>query len=193
MIICQYGDAGPFRAGRYGLNHKIMRLCILSLALGSGLLLSLTPPAQAGKKSRGTHKAADSGYEEIPAFNWNLIAKGFVELFQLHNREIESTEPNRFFPGSVAFALGRIDEGGHFLMLKCPSSVDCHTQRDTLEDRIVYATLLEVVRTKAPKAQLFNARTWELTALGEKYMEILRKRYPDLSARLGRLIGISFR
>lgn len=179
--------------GRYGLNCKIMRLCILFLALVSGSLLSLTPPAQAAKRSRGAHKAADSGYGEIPAFNWNLAANGYVELFKLHNTEIESAEPNRFFPATVAFALGRIDEGGHFLMLKCSSPVNCGAQRDTLEDRIVYATLLAVVRTKAPKARLFNQRTWELTGLGEKYMEILRKRYPDLPARLGRLVGASLR
>jgi len=190
MIIRQHSDA---RAGRYGLNCKIMRLCVLSFALVCGSLLALAPTAEAGKKSGGTHKAADSGYEEIPAFNWNLTAKGFVTLFKLHNNEIESTEPNRFFPATVAFAQGRIDEGGHFLMLKCSAPVDCGVQRDTLEDRIVYATLLEVVRTKAPKAQLFNAHTWELTGLGEKYMDILRKRCPDLSTRLGRMIGMSFR
>jgi hypothetical protein len=172
---------------------KIKGLAVLSAALVSGLLLSLTPPAQAGKNAPGARKAGASGYKEIPAFNWNLAGKGFVELFTLHNKEIESTEPNRFFPGSVAFALGRVDESGHFLMLKCSASADCNAQRDALEERIVYATLLQVVRTKAPKAQLFDAYTWQLTGLGEKYMEILRKRYPDLPGRLAALIRASLR
>lgn len=168
-----------------------MRLNILFLVLFSGLLLSLTPPAQAVNKSRAASKAAD--YKEIPALNWGLTSAGFIEVFKLRNREIESAEPNRFFPGSVAFALGRIDDSGHYLMLKCGSSANCGGKSDALEERLVYATLLEVVRTpKAKKDQLYNARTWELTPLGEKYIKILRKRYPDLSTRLARLVGASF-
>jgi hypothetical protein len=59
-----------------------------------------------------------------------------------------------------------------------------------LEERIVNVSLLEVVLTpKATKDLLYDARTWELTPLGYKYMEILRKRYPDLPTRLGRLVG----
>ena len=164
-----------------------MRLHILLLVLVSGLLLSLTPPAQAGKKAGAASKTSD--YKEIPAINWSLVSTGFVEVFRLRNREIESAEPNRFFPGSVAFALGRIDDAGHFLMLKC-GATDCGANRDALEERLVSATLLEVVRTpKASKDQLYNASTWELSPLGEKYMEKLRKRHPDLPKRLARLVG----
>ncbi len=168
-----------------------MRLSILSLALLSGLLLSVTPPAEAAGKSRAASKASD--YKEIPALNWGVVSAGFVEVFKLRNREIESAEPNRYFPGSVAFALGRLDESGHYLMLKCSSADSCGGNRDALEDRLVYATLLQVVRTpKAPKDQLYNASTWELTPLGNKYIEKLRKRYPDLPTRLGRLIRAAF-
>lgn len=167
-----------------------MRLPILSLVVLSGLLLTLTPPAQAAKRSRAAAKAADSGSEEIPPITWKLASSGFVQVFRMRNAEIESTEPGRFFPASVAFALGRIDDSGHFLMLKCHSAADnCSGKRDELEDRIVYATLLQVVRTKAPKELLFDQRTWELTPLGYEYLEKLRKRHKDLSTRLAKLIG----
>lgn len=171
-----------------------MRLHILSLVLLSGLMLSLTPPAQAANKSRAASKTSDSDYKKIPAQSWSLTTKGFLMVFKQRNVELESTEPNRFFPASVAFALGRIDEAGHFLMLKCSSSSnDCGAQRDMLEERIVNVTLLEVVSTpKVPKDLLYDARTWELTSLGYKYIEILRKRYPDLNTRLARLVGSAF-
>ncbi len=168
-----------------------MRLHILFLVLLSGLLFAITPPADAGNKSRTASKASD--LKEIPAFNWGVVSSGFTEMFKLHNREIESAEPNRYFPGSVAFALGRIDDSGHYLMLKCSPPNSCDGKRDALEERLVYATLLEVLRTpKAPKDQLYNVSTFELTPLGEKYIEKLRKRYPNLSTRLGRLIGAAF-
>lgn len=161
------------------------------LMLFSGLLLSIAPPAEAARKAKAESKASD--YKKIPALNWSLVSTGFQEVFKLRNREIESAEPNRYFPGSVAFALGRIDESGHYLMLKCGSSDACGSKRDTLEDRLAYATLLQVVRTpKITKDQLYNETTWELTPLGEKYMEILRKRYPDLNIRLARLVGAAF-
>ncbi|MCM2268264.1 MAG: hypothetical protein NDI60_10885 [Elusimicrobiales bacterium] len=168
-----------------------MRHHILTLLLFPGLLFSVMPPAAAAKKAQAGSKAAD--YKLIPALNWSLVSTGFVEVFKLRNREVESAEPNRFFPGSVAFALGRIDESGHYLMLKCGGADDCATKRDALEDRLVYATLLEVVRTpRVTKDQLYNVSTWELTSLGEKYMEKLRKRHPDLNTRLAKLIGAAF-
>ena len=164
-----------------------MRLRLLPLLFLPCLLLAAAPPAGAAKKSA---PAAD--YKEIPAFNWGLVSSGFVEVFRLRNREIESAEPNRFFPGSVAFALGRIDDTGHYLMLNCGSSDACGAKRDALEERLVYSTLLEVVRTpKAPKDRLYDPRTWELSPLGEKYVEKLRKRYPDLPKRLARLVAAS--
>ncbi len=156
-----------------------------------GLLLSITPQAQAGQKSPAAGKASD--YKEIPALNWSLTSTGFVEMFKLRNREIESAEPNRYFPGSVAFALGRIDDSGHYLMLKCGASASCGAMRDALEERLLYATLLEIVRTpKVTKDQLYNATTWDLTPLGYKYIEKLRKRYPDLPTRLAKLVGAAF-
>ncbi len=168
-----------------------MRLQILFLVLFSGLLLSITVPADAANRSRTASKASD--LKEIPAFNWDIVSSGFMEEFRLHNREIESAEPNRYFPGAVAFALGRMDDSGHYLMLKCSSADSCEGKRDALEERLVYSTLLEVVRTpKARKDQLYNASTWELTPLGEKYIEKLRKRYPNLSTRLARLVGAAF-
>lgn len=167
-----------------------MRLHLLTLLLVPCLLFPAAPRAEAAKKAAA---AKASGCKEIPAFNWGLAATGFVEMFKMRNREIESAEPNRYFPGTVAFALGRMDESGHFLMLKCGASSSCGSIRDALEDRMVFATLLDSVRTpKARKDQLYNPRTWELSPLGEKYVDILRKRYPDLSTRLGRLIVASF-
>ena len=57
----------------------------------------------------------------------------------------------------------------------------------------MYATLLNVIRTpKVTKDQLYNTSTWELTPLGEKYIEKLRKRHPDLSKRLARLVRSAF-
>lgn len=167
-----------------------MRLPILSLALLSGLLLAAAPPAQAGKKA-GADKASD--YKEIPAINWNLVSTGFTQLFVLRNREIESAEPGRFFPGAVAFALGRIDDTGHYLMLNCGSAGDCGGKRDMLEDRLVYSTFLQAILTpKVTKDQLYDQRTWALTKLGEQYMDKLRKRHPDLPVRLARLVGSAF-
>ena len=168
-----------------------MRPHLLFFVLFPGLLLFGTPPAEAARKSQAEAKTSD--YKLIPALNWSLVSTGFVEVFRLRNREIESAEPNRYFPGAVAFALGRIDESGHYLMLKCGASGTCGSKRDSLEDRLLYATLLEVVRTpKARKDQLYDATTWELTALGEKYMKILHKRHPDLNMRLARLVGAAF-
>lgn len=169
-----------------------MNLHILSLVLLSGLLFSPAAPAQAARKSRAAHPDSDS--RELPQQSWSVISKGYGMVFRNRNEELESTEPNRFFPASVAFALGRIDEEGHFLLLKCTSSSnDCIAQRDMLEERIVNVTLLDVVSTpKAPKDLLYNMRTWELTPLGYKYMEKLRKRYPDLPTRLARLVGAYF-
>ncbi len=143
-----------------------MRPYILSLMLLSGLLLSVTPPALAAKRSRAAAKASDSDNKKIPPQSWSLTTKGFILQFRHRNEELESAEPNRFFPASVAFALGRIDEAGHFLMLKCSTSSNaCAGQRDILEERVVYVTLLDVVPTpKVTKDLLYDARTWELRA-----------------------------
>jgi len=159
----------------------------------SGLLFSITPPAQAAGKSRAASKASDADSVDIPPMSWGVTSKGFVVMFRHRKAELESTEPNRFFPGTVAFALESLDGSGHYLLLKCPGSDGtCLTKRDMLEERMVYATLLEVVRTKAPKALLYNASTWEVTSLGNRHLAELRKRYPDLNTRLGRLIVASF-
>ncbi|OGR42654.1 MAG: hypothetical protein A2X35_01510 [Elusimicrobia bacterium GWA2_61_42] len=167
-----------------------MRLPIFSLLLLSGLLLSAAAPAAAGNKARA---AKTSGYKEIPALNWGLTSAGFVELFKLRNMEIEGAAPSRFFPASVAFSLGRIDDTGHYLMLKCSASADCDGNRDALEERLMSATLLEVVLTpRVLKDQLYDPNTWALTPLGDKYIKILRKRYPDLSTRLARLVAAAF-
>ncbi|HNW45515.1 MAG TPA: hypothetical protein PKI19_13515 [Elusimicrobiales bacterium] len=166
-----------------------MRLIILFFLLIPGLLLSAAPGAQAAKKAGAASKAAD--YKEIPAFSWGLVSTGFLEGFKNRNREIEAAEAGRFFPGVVAFALGRIDSAGHYLMLNCGAG--CNAKRDALEERMVYASFLEAVPTpKAAKDTLFNARTWELSPLGYKYIEKLHKRYPDLPTRLGRLVGAAF-
>jgi len=167
-----------------------MRLYILFLMLFSGLLLSAAPQAQAAKRAKAGDKASD--YKEIPAINWPLASTGFMEVFKLRNKEIESAPPNRYFPGSVAFALGRIDDSGHYLMLKCGSAGNCEGNRDTLEERLVYATLLQVILTpKVTKAQLYNEANWELTPLGQNYIEKLLKRHPDLPRRLARLVAAS--
>lgn len=165
-----------------------MRINILFLALFSCLLLSAAPQAQAAKKGKAAAKSSD--YAELPEINWKLASSGFIELFRLRNKEIESAEPGRYFSGEVAFALGRIDESGHFLMLNCGSGGNCSAKRDTLEDRLMYATLLEVIRTpKAKKYMLYDERTWILTGLGEQYINKLHKRHPDLTVRLARLVG----
>lgn len=168
-----------------------MRVHLLSLLLVPALLFSAVPPAHAAKKAAAPDKGAD--YKTIPAINWNLVSAGFMELFKLRNREIESAEPGRFFPGAVAFALGRIDDTGHYLMLNCGSAGDCGGKRDMLEDRLVYSTFLQAIRTpKAAKDQLYDQRTWALTPLGDQYMEKLLKRHPDLPKRLARLVAASF-
>lgn len=165
-----------------------MRQNILFLLLVPCLLLSCPPPSQAARKGKAAAKA--SGYDEIPAINWKLTSTGFMQVFKNRNEELESAEPGRFFPGAVAFALGRVDESGHFLMLKCGGSRDCSAYRDALEERIVAVSFLDAVRTpKVAKDALYGARTWELTQLGHKYMEIAYKRHPDLYTRLGRLVG----
>lgn len=152
------------------------------------LLLAAAPPARAaGKAAKG------SDYKEIPAINWNLVSSGFIEAFKLRNHEIAGSLPNRFFPDTAALALGHIDGTGHYLLMKCGSVDNCEAKRDALEDRMVFVTLLEVVHTpRAKKSQLFNEYTWELTPLGEKYIDILVKRHPDLTGRLARLVAASF-
>ncbi|HNT97292.1 MAG TPA: hypothetical protein PKK31_03385 [Elusimicrobiales bacterium] len=168
-----------------------MRTYILPSLLLPLLLLSAPPAAQAAKKTRPAAKSSD--YREIPAFNWDLAASGFMILFKDRNREIEASEPGRFFPRTVAFALGRIDGKGHFLKLNCGSTPSCGARASELEERMVYSTLLETIRTpKAAKEQLYDPRTWALTSLGLDYIEKLRKRYPDLDKRLGVLVRAAF-
>ncbi len=168
-----------------------MRPNILFLVLVPGLLLSFQPPSQAAGKGKAAAKA--DGYGEIPAINWKLTSTGFVQVFKHRNEELESAEPGRFFPGAVAFALGRVDESGHFLMLNCGASQNCSAYRDALEERLVAVSFLDAVHTpKVSKDALYSARTWELTALGYKYMDIAYKRHPDLYTRLGRLVGSAF-
>lgn len=152
-------------------------------------LLGAAAPAHTAGKARGV---AVKEEKEVPEVNWSVVSTGFMEVFKARNTEIEAAEPNRFFPGAVAFALGRIDDGGHFLMLNCGSADSCGSKRDALEDRVVFATLLDVVRTpKVTKDQLYNGRTWELSPLGDRYIKILLKRHPDLPRRLGRLVVAS--
>lgn len=164
-----------------------MSKILLLLSLIFGLLLSSAPQAQAAQKTaRG--KAVES--EELPAINWKLISTGFVQIFKHRNEEIESAEPGRFFPGAVAFALGRMDENGHFLKLSCGASQNCSSQRDELEERVVFTSFLDSIHTpKAAKSSLYDTRTWALTSLGDSYMKKLHKRHPDLFKRLGRLMS----
>ncbi len=161
---------------------------LLPLLLIPCLLPAFAPQAQAAGRSKAKAKAA--GYEELPAINWKLTSTGFMQVFKNRNEEIESAEPGRFFPGAVAFALGRMDEGGHFLKLSCGGSRDCSSQRDELEERVVLASFLDAIHTpKAPKSALYDARTWALTGLGDSYVKKLHKRHPDLFRRLGRLMA----
>lgn len=166
------------------MHRKILILFLLSIPC----LPAAVPPANAAA-ARGVAVREE---KELPEVDWRHISTGFMEVFKARNTEIEAAEPNRFFPGAVAFALGRIDAGGHFLMLNCGSSDICATKRDMLEDRVIFATLLDVIRTpKVKKDQLYNGRTWELSPLGDKYIRILMKRHPDLPKRLGRLVSAS--
>lgn len=165
-----------------------MRPQLFTLLLVPFLLLSFPPLSQAARKGKTSAKA--SGYDEVPAINWKLVSTGFIQVFGHRNEEIESAEPNRFFHGTVAFALGRMDEGGHFLTLSCGGSQACGSRRDELEERVVKVCLLDSVHTpKVHKSQLYNERTWALTELGEKYVAIIHKRHPDLYTRLGRMMG----
>ncbi len=167
-----------------------MGLRLKYLLLAACLLPAAVPSEASGRMAGKASKPAASASDELPAVNWRLLSAGFIEMFKLRNREIESSKPGRFFPGIVAFALGRFDENGHYLMLNCGSADTCLAKRDALEDRMVHATLLDAVRTpNARKDQLYDARTWELTPLGERYLEILKKRHPDLYQRLGKLIA----
>jgi hypothetical protein len=165
-----------------------MNKILLLLLLIPGLLLSSAPQAQAAPKTKTRGKAVE--IEELPAINWKLVSTGFVQIFRHRNEEIESAEPGRFFPGAVAFALGRMDENGHFLSLSCGASQNCSSQRDELEERVVFTAFLDSIQTpKAPKSSLYDTRTWALTSLGDSYMKKLHKRHPDLFKRLGRLMA----
>lgn len=152
-------------------------------------LLCAVPPAHAAQKARGVAVREE---QEVPEVNWRVVSSGFIEVFKARNIEIEAAEPNRFYPATVAFALRGIDQDGHFLMLNCGSDDSCGSKRDALEDRVIFASLLDVVRTpKVTKDQLYNGRTWELSPLGDKYVKILLKRHADLPKRLGRLVAAS--
>lgn len=150
------------------------------------MLLAAAQPAPAARKVKVVGKTVEQ--EELPAINWKLASVGFSKTFNYRNEEIESAEPGRFFPGMVAFALGHMDAGGHFLTLNCGTAQSCSSRRDELEDRVIFASFLDSISTpKVYKSQLYDSRTWALTSLGEEYMAKLRKRHPDLLARLGRL------
>jgi hypothetical protein len=167
-----------------------MRKISFLLVLIPGLLFACVLQAQAGRKHKAVSTAVKT--EELPAINWGLTATGFSQVFKHRNEEIESAEPGRFFPGAVAFAMGRIDQNGHFLTLNCGSSPSCSTQRDKLEERVVFTSFLDSISTpKAAKTQLYDSRTWALTPLGETYMAKLHKRHPDLFTRLGKRMSSS--
>jgi hypothetical protein len=187
------------------------RLISLFMAL---FLLAGSAAAAAGKAKAA---AGDDDDGEVPVQSWRVIELGFTRIFGDRIREIESSIAGRFFPGVVVFVLKDLEDGAHFLMLSC-RSVDCGSWRNALEDRAIFSSLLLSLQAEPPEPndprtgkpavkkgkaaktkkvrrrpeELFNERTWELTPLGEKYIRVLHKRYPDLPARLGRMVAARF-
>lgn len=178
------------------------------------LLLAGSAAAAAGKtKAQPKYDYGD----EVPAQSWSSIEFGFNKIFGDRLIEIESSVPGRFFPGVVAFVMREMS-GGHFLMLSCRSA-SCDSWRSSLEDRLIFSSLLlslqpeppapndpraprkAVKKSRAAKGkkrmrspdELFDQLTWKLTPIGEEYILVLRKRYPDLNSRIGRMVGSHFR
>ena len=111
-----------------------------------------------------------------------IIEKGFGEIVTGRRREIEGSEPGRFWKDTTAFALRERTPDGHFLSVRCLSVGPCADRAAELESRLLNASVLDALPLK--KGPYYDPRTWELTSLGEKILKAVRKRFPNLEKRL---------
>lgn len=125
--------------------------------------------------------------------SWGLIEKGWDPVFRAHLLEIEAAKADRFFPRSLAWALRGMDAEGHFLDVRCGTikkASACPPKREVLEKRVLAVTLLSVIPTGRPAADLFDGRTWELTPSGVAAFAAAERAFPGL---WGRLRGLAAR
>jgi hypothetical protein len=126
---------------------------------------------------------------------WGMTKHAFVISFKLHLREMDGSEPGRFFDNTLVFALDKMDEDLHFTKISCIQSpsktTPCPQFRDVLENRIVPMCLLESLPIEAPHDQLFNPRTWEIKALGKDYLQKVKKRRPHVWSEIAVLVSKS--
>jgi len=116
---------------------------------------------------------------------WKLTLLGFSKVFPLSVTELDGSLEGRFFPKTTTFALTALEDGKHFIRLRCReiSETECRKDRDEIEFRAVAVSLLRVIG-HAPEDELFDPRTWELRPLGEHKIEELKKCHSDLWERL---------
>ncbi len=165
------------------MNRTIRLLTVLSC-----LLFPAAAQAPAARAQYQTPSLGDTPQD------WDAIARSFTHLFKLHIPEVETADPNRFFSNTSVFVMTKMDKTGHFLVLKGGGkSGSASGRRNTLEERMKSVTLLEDLRTSERKDRLFNKKTWVVTPQGEEHLKKLRLRFPNLAARVGKLVAAALR
>ncbi|MBI4347237.1 MAG: hypothetical protein HY553_10305 [Elusimicrobia bacterium] len=123
---------------------------------------------------------------------WGFVERFFGKLLKARLLEVEGSLPDQFFPGQETMTLAKrgVDPDGHFLEVHCVrrtrTRIPCPAERDSLEERITLATLLDTF--PKPKRPYVDPQKWTLTQAGQGALVKLRVAYPDLSKRLDRLL-----
>lgn len=115
-----------------------------------------------------------------------LIEAGFNQVYGLHLKEVEGAPQDRFFKGTLTFALREPDADGHFLKVICSdlSAASCAMTRNALEERLLSATLLQALPIGIPKPRLYDGMTWVPTTLGKQCVAKVKNEVPALWDRL---------
>lgn len=161
------------------------------------MTLALLPMVCGGEVAGMKAKPSADGSAELEKLLrgkrfWSMAEDRFPLFFSGHLKEIESAKAGRFAKGTAAFALAKMSEDGHFLLVSCVNSmksyVPCEENRDMLEERVVSISLLESLPVKGRRGDFYDTETWVLTPLGEKYVRTVLRHYPDTWTRLARLV-----
>lgn len=120
------------------------------------------------------------------SFCWSLMMSAYRRTVKLELDEIEAAFPNRFFPDSMASALGKPDAEGNFVSVRCGADRQpCDDKRDELEKRVMLSSFLAVAGSdKKQDGELFDPETWEIRGSGQALMSKAKKCRPGLMREL---------
>jgi hypothetical protein len=166
-------------ARSYDVRMRVYPLLLIA-ALASPSVAAKTPKAP---KARTPCECSAS------RMCWSLVIEGFDLRFKQALREVEAAQPGRFFPKSQPFALEKPDAQGNFLTMAggCGPS-GCEEQRDELQKRVVFSSLLSVLPPARPAGALYHPGTWELTAKGDAVVAELRRCRPGVLGELTEVV-----